>query len=118
MSTSLSECGDLSAEALEEEDPQDDLLAELGLRIVRLRTQKGWSRGDLAKRLGIARPRIGNWERGANAPPFEMLPPLGRVLGVSIDELVTGVAPAGKRLAPGDREAVTRHLEALCGLLT
>jgi len=39
------------------------------------------------------------------------------VLGVSIDELVTGVAPAGKRLAPGDREAVTQHLEALCGLL-
>ncbi|HKI02107.1 MAG TPA: hypothetical protein VKK31_09010 [Thermoanaerobaculia bacterium] len=54
---------------------------------------------------------------GLECAAFRDAGPLGRVLGVSIDELVTGVAPAGKRLAPGDREAVTQHLEALCGLL-
>lgn len=34
----------------------------LGENIARLRTQKGWSQGDLADALGISRQSISKWE--------------------------------------------------------
>ena len=47
------------------------LTQEVGRRIVRERKRRGWSQGDLARRLGVKRERMGNWERGENAPRLE-----------------------------------------------
>jgi transcriptional regulator with XRE-family HTH domain len=66
------------------------LTAALGERILRLRKRWQWSQGELAERLGVTRERVGNWERGENAPPVEALVALGEVLRVSVDELLRG----------------------------
>ena len=63
---------------------------DLGARIVRLRNEKGWGRTVLARKLGVSRDRLSKWERGDNAPPLESLVLLGTLLGVTLDELVTG----------------------------
>ena len=77
----------------ETELSRDGVLLELGRRIVRLRTERGWSQGALARRLGMSRCRLGKWERGLHGPPVEDLARLADVLGVDLEELVRGRAP-------------------------
>jgi ribosome-binding protein aMBF1 (putative translation factor) len=67
-----------------------ELRWELGRRIVRLRSGRGWSRDQLAQRIRVTRECLGHWERGSHAPPMVALVDLGRVLGVSMDELMIG----------------------------
>lgn len=70
--------------------PPEGLAAVLGRRIVQLRRRRAWSQGDLARRLGVTRERVGNWERGENRPPLESLAALGEAFRVPLDELVLG----------------------------
>jgi transcriptional regulator with XRE-family HTH domain len=93
------------------------LVLALGRRIVRLREAKGWSRTDLAARLGVSRERLGNWERGRHAPPLGAQLALSRSLGISLDELVTGEAAAGREWSPKVRAEAEHHLAALWRLL-
>jgi len=85
------------------------LTAAMGERILKLRKRWQWSQGELAGRLGVTRERVGNWERGENAPPVEALVALGEVLRVSVDELLHG-----KRRGRWLKED---ELERLSGLL-
>ena len=85
------------------------LTVVMGERILRLRKRWQWSQGELAERLGVTRERVGNWERGENAPPVEALVALGEVLRVSVDELL-----GGKRRGRWLKE---EELERLRGLL-
>jgi transcriptional regulator with XRE-family HTH domain len=90
---------------------------ELGARVVRLREERGWSRAEVAARLGVSPGRLGNWERGENAPSLKKLVDLRRVLRVSLDELVAGRAP-GEGLLSGEGKAeALHHLAALGSLL-
>jgi transcriptional regulator with XRE-family HTH domain len=83
------------------EPPREEVLLELGRRIVRLRTERDWSQGELARRLGMSRCRLGKWERGLHGPPVEDLARLADVLGVDLEELVRGRTPV--ELPPGQR---------------
>lgn len=67
---------------------KDPLLRSLGRRIATLRKARKWQRAHLARRLGVPRTRLAFWERGQHQPPLSMLLALGRVLEVSIEELV------------------------------
>lgn len=67
---------------------KDPLLKALGRRITTLRKARQWERAHLARRLGVPKWRLAFWERGQNQPPLSMLLALGRVLEVSIEELV------------------------------
>lgn len=80
--------------------PREGVLPELGRRIVRLRAGRGWSQGELARRLGIARSRLGKWERGLHGPPVEDLARLADALEVDLEELVRGRAPEVPVLEP------------------
>ena len=73
---------------------REEGLRDMGRRIVRLREEKSWSQVELAGRLGVARSRLGKWERGQNAPSFAELPGLADALGVDLEELIRGRGPA------------------------
>ena len=94
---------------------------EMGMRIVRLREERGLSRAALARELGVSRDRVAKWEREKNEPPVEMLIALGDALGVTLDELVTGrpaVASAiSGGLNGGTVRAIARLVVELEGLL-
>ena len=103
------------AESLEEESRE--LLWELSRRIVRLRRGLGWSREDLARRIRVSRERLGHWERATHSPPLRALVSLGRVLGVSMDELLTGAsrdeAHSVAFLSRRERTEAARHFRSL-----
>ena len=90
-----------------------DLVQAVGRRIVRERKRRGWSQGDLARRLGVKRERMGNWERGENAPRLEELALLGQILRLSLDELVYG-RKRGRRLS---EDELRRGEQCLAGLV-
>ena len=62
----------------------------LGENIVRLRTQKNWSQGDLADVLDISRQSVSKWETDASVPELEKLLKLSELFGVTLDALVRG----------------------------
>ena len=62
----------------------------LGESITRLRTQKGWSQGDLADALDVSRQSISKWETDTSVPELENLLPLSELFGVTLDALVRG----------------------------
>ena len=62
----------------------------LGENIVRLRTQKNWSQGDLADALDISHQSVSKWETDASIPELDKLLKLSELFGVTLDELVRG----------------------------
>jgi len=80
-----------------------DFARRLGRRIRALRRRLPLSQAKLAGHLSIQRSRLAKWESGTHAPPPEMLPPLARRLGVSLDELLTGQEAQTGRLSRAGR---------------
>lgn len=62
----------------------------LGARIAALRKSAGMSQSQLASQLKISPSAIGMYEQGRREPSVELLAHMARILGVSIDFLVTG----------------------------
>ena len=60
----------------------------LGQRISELRASLGWSQVELAKRLGVAKQTVSNWENENIQPSIEMLVRLARVFNVTTDYLL------------------------------
>jgi len=60
----------------------------LGPRIGELRTLLGWNQVELAKRLGVTKQTVSNWENENILPSIEMLVRLSKLLGVSTDYLL------------------------------
>lgn len=64
---------------------------QLGMRIVYLRKQKGWSQEDLALEAGINKNYICDMENGRRNPSLEIIERLAKAFGISISELFKGV---------------------------
>jgi transcriptional regulator with XRE-family HTH domain len=96
---------------------EEEVVGALGRRISALRREKGWTRVELAEKLGVSRERLGKWEVGGNSPPLGMLIRLRRVLAVTLDELVTGEPPASRAMTEEDRKALAACLERLARFL-
>lgn len=60
----------------------------LGQRILEMRMEMGWSQVDLAKRLGVAKQTISNWENENIQPSIEMLVRVAKLFGVTTDYLL------------------------------
>lgn len=59
----------------------------LGEKIYKLRTEKGYSQGDLADMLEVSRQSISKWENGS-VPELDKLIKLSEIFEVTIDELI------------------------------
>ena len=62
----------------------------LGKRISNLRREKKLKQDDLAELLGISSQAVSKWENDQTCPDISLLPNLAKILGVSVDELLTG----------------------------
>lgn len=62
----------------------------LGKRISDLRHQKGLKQDELAERLNVSPQAVSKWENDQTCPDITLLPELAKILGVSVDELLSG----------------------------
>jgi SOS regulatory protein LexA len=59
-----------------------------GIRLKQLRKQKGLTQEELAKRIGISRGRLNNYEREYREPDFEMLTKFAEFFEVTTDYIL------------------------------
>lgn len=64
-------------------------MSPLTLRLRELRTRKGWSQAELARRAGLNQSVVNRAERGAAAITLTTLEKLAKALGVSARALLS-----------------------------
>lgn len=84
----------------------------LGQRIGEMRAAFGWSQVELAKRLGVAKQTVSNWENDNIQPSIEMLVRLAKLFNVSTDYLL-GLDSIPRLSIEGIPENVVAHLALL-----
>ncbi|MBQ7098626.1 MAG: helix-turn-helix transcriptional regulator [Oscillospiraceae bacterium] len=84
----------------------------LGQRICELRTAIGWSQVDLAKKLGVVKQTVSNWENENIQPSIEMLMRLAKLFNVTTDHLL-GLDTIPRLSVEGLPSNVVAHLSQL-----
>lgn len=67
--------------------------SSMGIRLRRLRTNKGWTQRELAEKLSgktSGNCKISTWENGFSKPDLNTLEKLAKVFGVTVDEILMG----------------------------
>lgn len=75
----------------------------LGKRIAELRRAKEMTQEELGQIFGISAQAVSKWENDVACPDISILPELAELLGVSVDELLSGKASPATVLVPEER---------------
>jgi transcriptional regulator with XRE-family HTH domain len=82
----------------------------LGKRIANLRREKELKQDDLAQMLDVSPQAVSKWENDQTCPDISLLPELAKILGVTVDELLSGkealMEPAVKMVPVGERKDI------------
>ncbi len=62
---------------------------QLGEVIRVYRKSKDMTQEEMAKRLGVTAPAVNKWENGVSCPDIFLLAPIARLLGISVDTLLS-----------------------------
>jgi len=81
-------------------------ILDLADNVLRLRMERGWTQGELAKRVGTKQSNISRLENGLANPTFKFLQKLGEVFGVEL-VVCLGPQPAEVFLADVANEWIT-----------
>ena len=79
----------------------------LGKRIAQLRKEKDFTQEELAQQMEVSAQAVSKWENDLTCPDISSLPKLAKLLGVTVDELLSGkeeAAPVAQVLAPEERK--------------
>ena len=79
----------------------------LSEKILKLRTARNLSQGDLAEALEVSRQSVSKWETGQSVPDLDKIIKLADLFGVSVDELVR----EGERPEPPKEEPQVIYIE-------
>ncbi len=72
----------------------------LGSRIAQCRKEKGLKQDEMAEMLGVSPQAVSKWENDQTCPDISLLPKLSKILGVTVDELLSGKEEPIVRLVP------------------
>ena len=80
----------------------------LGKRIGMYRKEKGLKQDEMAEMLGVSPQAVSKWENDQTCPDISLLPQLSKILGVTVDELLSGKAetPAVRLVPEAERKDV------------
>lgn len=78
----------------------------IGNRITKFRKAKSLTQEALANQMGVSAQAVSKWETDASCPDISALPQLCKILGVSIDELVTGRNGDVRQVPVGERKSL------------
>ena len=76
----------------------------IGSRIAKFRKAMGMTQEDLANLLGVSSQAVSKWENDASCPDISLLPQLSKVLGITIDELLTGKSNEARMVSAEQRK--------------
>ncbi len=79
----------------------------IGKRIAQLRKEKGFTQEELSQMMEVSAQAVSKWENDLTCPDISSLPKLAKILGVTVDELLSGkeeAAPVAQVLPPENRK--------------
>ena len=62
----------------------------IGKRIANARKSKNIKQDELAEKLSVSPQAVSKWENDISCPDISLLPSLSKILGISVDELLSG----------------------------
>lgn len=104
---------DLASVWLAMQSADDSFNKALGQRIALLRKERRIPQVKFSADLGIAQQTLSNYEGGQLRCPVELLPKMSDLLGVSLEELITG-QPSAQRA--GKRGPISRLQQQLSAI--
>lgn len=63
---------------------------DIGGKIAKLRSSKGWSQAQLADQIGVSEDTVKDWESGSSVPAGAKIEAIASALGVEAEYLVPG----------------------------
>jgi len=88
----------------------------LGLHLASLRKAAGLTQMELASLLHVPQANIAFWERSSKPPRSDVLAPMAKVLGVSVEALLSPPTTTKSRPAPAPRGHAQRLFAAVTQL--
>ena len=82
----------------------------LGKRIAQLRREKSLRQDDLAQMLEVSPQAVSKWENDQTCPDIMLLPALARILGVTVDELLSGKQEPLVQIQPTEKRKETKDM--------
>ena len=67
--------------------------------IKRLREERGLTQSQLAEKIGVSDKAVSKWETSKGLPDISLIEPLGKALGVSVIELMSGDTVMNKNIS-------------------
>ena len=61
----------------------------IGEVIRKYRKERQLTQEEMAQYLGVTAPAVNKWEKGSSAPDISLLAPIARLLGITLDELLS-----------------------------
>jgi len=65
-------------------------MSAFGEFLYALRKENGMTQAELAERLSVTNKAVSKWETGEAMPESNLLLPIARIFGVTVDELLDG----------------------------
>lgn len=62
----------------------------IGKRIANARKSKNIKQDELAEKLSVSPQAVSKWENDISCPDISLLPSLSKILGITVDELLSG----------------------------
>ena len=78
----------------------------LGARIAALRKRKGMTQEELAQKMEVSSQAVSKWENDVSCPDIQSLPRLAKLLGTTVDELLTGKEAQVQLLRGAERKSL------------
>lgn len=75
----------------------------IGKRISYLRKEKGITQEEMAEKLGVTPQAVSKWENDISYPDITLLPKIAELLGVTVDELLSGENKKEIRVVPEEQ---------------
>ena len=94
-------------EASNTEEGEPHMEMTIGNRIAMLRRQRGLKQDELAQMLNVSPQAVSKWENDQSCPDISLLPQLAAILGITVDELLSGkqaLAPAVSMVPEEERK--------------
>lgn len=74
----------------------------IGKRISEQRKSKGLKQDELAEKLLVSPQAVSKWENDLSCPDISVLPELSKILGITVDELLSGKKENTVQFVPED----------------
>lgn len=91
------------------------MLKKLSEQIKNLRKKEGWSKTELANRLGVSPQLVGRWESGASIPTVEQVVALAVAFDVTANDILSFSSNKEEASALDGMESLTELYKIGCG---